>query len=122
MKKTMDHTIDRAVNWETTRIKPNGQINLRGTMRTCVEDLWTSGTTAAHLDPGDIIRAFVLWGHLRSEPRLLRLAVLVDSGNKRYGNTCPRSCPAIGPSSAPRMPDAAPVARSWTTRCRGEQR
>jgi hypothetical protein len=90
MKKAMDRTIDRAVRWETTRIEPNGQIDFRGTMRTCVEQLWTSGTTAAHLDPGDIIRAFLLWGHLHSEPRLTRLAVLVDAGNKRYGNTCPR--------------------------------
>jgi hypothetical protein len=58
--------------------------------RSCVEDLWASGTTAAHLDLGDIIRACLLWVRLRSEPRPLQLAVKADVGNMHFGTTCPR--------------------------------
>ena len=67
-----------------------GQIRIRGTTRVCVEDQWTTNGPAPWVDPGETIRGFLLWGHLRSEPRLVDLAVLVDSGYKRYGETCPR--------------------------------
>ena len=91
MKHRMDRGIDRAVRWMTTRIdRKTGQIKIRGTTRICVEQLWTSGQPAPYVDPGETIRGFLYWGLLTSTPRLVDLAMLVDRGNKLYGNRCPR--------------------------------
>ena len=92
MKHRMDRTIDRAVHWMTTRINPvTGRFRIWGTTRVCVEDLWSSNGPAPWVDPGETIRGFLLWGHLKSEPHLIDLAVLANSGFKKYGNPCPRA-------------------------------
>ena len=90
-RRTMDHAIDRAVAWMTTRIdRQTGKIKIVGTTRICVEQLWTSGSPAPYVDPGETIRGFLLWSKLKSKPSLIDLALLADRGYKRYGNTCPR--------------------------------
>lgn len=91
IRRPMERTIERAVEWMTTRInRTTGQIKIQGTTRICVESLWTTGAPAPFVDPAETIRAFLLWGHLRSQPRLIDLAILVDAGQKQFGNRCPR--------------------------------
>ena len=88
-REDMVRTIDRAVQWMTGRIKPNGTIRIRGTTRVCVEDLWSVGAPAPKVDPAETVRTFLLWGHLTSDPDLVKLAVRIDQGDKRFGNVCP---------------------------------
>lgn len=90
MKRRIAGAIDRATRWMETRIDPQtGQIKIRGTTRVCVEELWNGNGPAPYVDPAETIRAFLLWGHLHQRPRLTADALLVDRGNKEFGNSCP---------------------------------
>lgn len=89
MQRSLAHTIDKAIAWYRTRVRPNGQIRVEGTTRVCVEDLWNSGAPLPSVDPAEAIRALLLWGMVRHQPALIRLAQRLDDGQKRYGNNCP---------------------------------
>lgn len=85
----VEHTIDKAVHWMETRVRSNGQIKIRGTTRICVEVLWNRGTPAPQVDAEETVRAFLLWGHLREDPKLIAVAQKIDQGRARHGNPCP---------------------------------
>lgn len=89
MQRSLAHTIDKAIAWYRTRVRPNGQIRIEGTTRVCVEELWSKGAPLPAVDPAEAIRALLLWGMVRHGDALIRLAERLDQGQKRYGNDCP---------------------------------
>jgi hypothetical protein len=90
VKPELEASINRAVDWMTGRIDQHtGQIIIGNSTRICADKSWWTGKPAGAHDAGETIRAFLLWGHLQSDADLIDQAILLDRGQKQFGNACP---------------------------------
>jgi hypothetical protein len=117
VKPELEESIDRAIEWMTGRIdKRTGQINIGDSTRICAETNWWSGKKAEVLYAAETIRAFLLWGQVRSDTGLIDDAILLDRGEKQFGNECPaESASSSGSASGGSAADARGNDRSFET-------
>jgi hypothetical protein len=117
VKPELEESIDRAIEWMTGRIdKRTGQINIGDSTRICAETNWWSGKKAEVLYAAETIRAFLLWGQVQSDTGLIDDAILLDRGEKQFGNECPaESASSSGSARGGSAADARGNDRSFET-------
>lgn len=103
VKPDLERSINRAVAWMLGRIdQRTGQIVIGDSTRTCADVGWWRGRPAAAHNPAETIRAFLLWGHVWQDEDLVDQAILLDRGQKQFGNECPteRAAPSNSTTGA----------------------
>jgi hypothetical protein len=85
MKPRIEATIDRAIDWMSTRVDDQtGQVDIGQSTRTCNASSGSQGYDAA-----DAVRVYLLWGHLQGRDDLVDTAVRIDAAARGVGNRCP---------------------------------
>ena len=78
-------TITRAIEWEDTRLGPDGVVEIAGSTRSCTEK---SNVNEYH--PYHMLSSYLLWAHLEpGNDHLFDRAILADAGHRTGGNSCP---------------------------------
>jgi hypothetical protein len=114
LRPELEATIDRAIDWMTERIdRQTGQIVIGDSTRICAETNWWTGKAAESHYAAETVRAFLLWGHLRSDSDLLADAILMDRGEKQFGNACPVDKAAPSGPAAGEPPAGASRGDRW---------
>jgi hypothetical protein len=117
LRAELGESIDRAIDWMVEHIdKRTGQIIIGDSTRICAERNWWTGKTAESHNAAETIRAFLLWGHVRSDSVLVEDAILLDRGAKQFGNACPtdKAAPSSTGGGA-RPPNGSGGERSFET-------
>jgi hypothetical protein len=109
VKPALEISIDRAIDWMIGRIdKLTGKVIIGDSTRICAETNWWSEKKAAALSTSETIRAFLLWGYARSDRDLVNYAILLDRGQKQFGNHCPADDTARSGSTSGGLPANTP--------------
>jgi hypothetical protein len=91
VRSELETSIDRAVEWMTGRVdRRTGKIIIGDSTRICADKSWWSGKPAEVHYAAETVRAFLMWGHMRSDEDLVDQAILLDRGQKEFGNACPQ--------------------------------